>query len=1194
MKAIIFNSGLGKRMGEFTQTHHKSMAMLKNGETVFARQIRILSECGIREFIVTTGPFHEQLEETAAKFPELTFHFVRNPIYDKTNYIYSMYLARELFDDDVLMLHGDLVFNKKLVEKIIACPEENTGCVNQKLPQPEKDFKARIVDDQIREVSVKIFDGNCYAFQPLYKLSKKALAAWTRRVEQFIEKGTDGVYAENALNELLRDEVKIHAFSYEDDYVDEIDNLDDHARVTAAIRLFDFAEQEIVSGKDSFLSIPTLLEKCGAKKPMLVCDRSSFDFLFLKDYLDSLSWDFVRFDGFSPNPKYDEVKEGVELFRQENCDAILSIGGGSAIDTAKNIKMFAVLNPDEVYLKQELQYSSIPHIAIPTTAGTGSESTHFSVVYYNGEKQSVAQDCMLPDAVVLEPRLLETLPVYQKKSTLLDAMCQCIEAIWSVNTSDTCRKYAKAGLKLILANMDDYLEGKTAANEKIMLGANYGGRAINLSQTTAAHAMSYKITSLFGISHGHAVSLCIPYVWRYLLDHAEESTCPELLQEAFSILREVFRQGDDQLALQVFQKILKKFDLACPALENEQDMELLVKSVNPGRLKNSPVPMDETALQNLYQEIFHPIKVSVIVPVYNVEAYLAECLDSLVKQTLKEIEIVVVNDGATDNSQDIIDQYVKAYPDKIRAFIKENGGLSDARNYGVARARGEYIGFVDSDDFVDLDMFEQMYTKAQDVLADVVCCPITYLKGRVINRSFYKGTYKYFNKTAQSSPMLLRYANSLAPNKIYKRSFWQRHGFMFPRQWFEDSALIYNVMLVANRVDCVNIPFYYYRQGRTDAITTRVDTRIFDIFKSTDSIMSFYRAHGVFDSMYDEIRYLCVRHIIARVKLLTYSTDYELKKQFIDKVYAYLDENLPDWRECAFVKPQKSAGRRTRTVAMFWRHKKLFTMYSCSPAVFRRIAGGTYRMLKKARALPRKLHAKKNTEITNAKKRRAIQANGIPLMALVQKLLSELGIISFADFGTLLGLIREGHLLAHDLDSDMGVIINNEDDLARIKLKLERFGLTPWRQYVYGDKIVEESYRFNGIKVDLNYYRITDKESKTWLFYRAPGVTYSNNERNIVEMHYSPIKNFKRLYIQGYEITIPANAEQLLEEKYGKNWKIPDTGWIYWQSPAATRLEDIGYYYVYRHYKDPLQMPGWQESLKTEHVDFSSDLSDLF
>ena len=103
------------------------MALLKNGETVFARQLRILAACGIREFIVTTGPFHEQLEETARRFPELTFHFVRNPIYDKTNYIYSMYLARDPFDDDVLMLHGDLVFNQRLVSSLMASPEPNAA-----------------------------------------------------------------------------------------------------------------------------------------------------------------------------------------------------------------------------------------------------------------------------------------------------------------------------------------------------------------------------------------------------------------------------------------------------------------------------------------------------------------------------------------------------------------------------------------------------------------------------------------------------------------------------------------------------------------------------------------------------------------------------------------------------------------------------------------------------------------------------------------------------------------------------------------------------------------------------------------------------------------------------------------------------------------------------------------------------------
>ena len=119
MKAVIYNSGLGKRMGELTKNCHKSMVKLNNGETIFERQIRLLSECGIKNFLVTTGPFEEQLIEVSKKFSHLHFTFVRNPIYDKTNYIYSMYLARQYFDDDVITLHGDLVFNKKLIEDIL-------------------------------------------------------------------------------------------------------------------------------------------------------------------------------------------------------------------------------------------------------------------------------------------------------------------------------------------------------------------------------------------------------------------------------------------------------------------------------------------------------------------------------------------------------------------------------------------------------------------------------------------------------------------------------------------------------------------------------------------------------------------------------------------------------------------------------------------------------------------------------------------------------------------------------------------------------------------------------------------------------------------------------------------------------------------------------------------------------------------
>ena len=240
MKAIIFNSGLGNRMGDFTQHHHKSMARLLDGETIFHRQLRLLSGEGIRDFIVTTGPFEEQLKQEAADFPGLRFTFVRNDIYDRTNYIYSMYLAREFMDDDMVFLHGDLVFSRRLVHDMLADSRPDLATVNTQKPLPEKDFKGRIVDGRILEVSIHIFDENCYAFQPLYKLSRATVAAWIARVAEFIAKGENKCYAENALNELFPT-LNVQPFSYVGHYIDEIDNLDDYARVTKEILPFDEA-----------------------------------------------------------------------------------------------------------------------------------------------------------------------------------------------------------------------------------------------------------------------------------------------------------------------------------------------------------------------------------------------------------------------------------------------------------------------------------------------------------------------------------------------------------------------------------------------------------------------------------------------------------------------------------------------------------------------------------------------------------------------------------------------------------------------------------------------------------------------------------------------------------------------------------------------------------------------------------------
>lgn len=244
MKAIIFNSGYGNRMGEFTKNNHKSMAPLKNGETIFHRQIRILSEEGVKDFIITTGPFEDQLKAVAAEFPELNFTFVRNEIYLRTNYIYSMYLARKHIDDDMLFLHGDLVFSRKLVHDVLHCGEENTATVNFKKALPEKDFKGRVHDGKVLEVSIQIFDEDCYAFQPFYKLSKATASAWVGKVVEFIHDGQDKCYAENAMNEIFP-ALNVRAFDYDGYYIDEIDNLEDHARVTAEILPFDEADSKI-------------------------------------------------------------------------------------------------------------------------------------------------------------------------------------------------------------------------------------------------------------------------------------------------------------------------------------------------------------------------------------------------------------------------------------------------------------------------------------------------------------------------------------------------------------------------------------------------------------------------------------------------------------------------------------------------------------------------------------------------------------------------------------------------------------------------------------------------------------------------------------------------------------------------------------------------------------------------------------
>ena len=246
----------------------------------------------------------------------------------------------------------------------------------------------------------------------------------------------------------------------------------------------------------------------GFRKILLVCSNSIKNLSIWKYFLtlkDRVGIEVVVFHDFTPNPKYEEVVDGVKVFNENICDTIVAVGGGSAIDVAKCIKLFSNMDSKGNYLKQQISPNGIKLIAIPTTAGTGSESTRYAVIYYNGEKQSVTHDSCIPSAVVFNPYFLFSLPDYQKKATMLDALCHATESFWSVNSTKESIEFATQAITIILANYKGYFINEIQACKQMLMAANLAGKAINITQTTAGHAMSYKLTSLYGIAHGHAV-----------------------------------------------------------------------------------------------------------------------------------------------------------------------------------------------------------------------------------------------------------------------------------------------------------------------------------------------------------------------------------------------------------------------------------------------------------------------------------------------------------------------------------------------------------------------------------------------------------------------------------------------------------------------------------------------------------------
>lgn len=366
--------------------------------------------------------------------------------------------------------------------------------------------------------------------------------------------------------------------------------------------------QTIIGADDGYRALDEWLEQNGCKRLFLVCGQS---IVFQKDLVSHLAvleargMEIVRFSDFQPNPLYESVAKGVERFHRARCDTIMAAGGGSAMDVAKCVKLYSNLDPTVNYLEQDIVPNGIPFLAMPTTAGTGSEATRYAVIYYEGKKQSVTHESCIPGAVLFDPGCLRSLPLYQKKATMMDALCHAIESFWSVNSTPQSRDYSREAIRLVMANMDGCLQNSKEGNLQMLRAANTAGKAINIAQTTAGHAMCYKITSLFGCAHGHAAALCLRALFPWTLEHMDRCIDPRGQSFLEGVLGEIARAvGCDTppAAAEKLEALFRALELEVPSATQAQHEELRT-SVNPVRLKNHPIALDEAAIDELYHRI---------------------------------------------------------------------------------------------------------------------------------------------------------------------------------------------------------------------------------------------------------------------------------------------------------------------------------------------------------------------------------------------------------------------------------------------------------------------------------------------------------------------------------------------------------------------------------------------------------------
>ena len=361
--------------------------------------------------------------------------------------------------------------------------------------------------------------------------------------------------------------------------------------------------------KDKLFNIVTKLKP---SKILFVTANKSFIRLNIKSLIEPITNKYIskRFFGFDNNPKLTDVNKGIKVLKGFQPDIIISIGGGSVMDMSKLINILSQ-NPkykDLIRNNSNFKISKIPLIAIPTTSGTGSESTSFSVIYINNKKYSVSDMSMLPDYALIDTSLSSTMSKKLRASSAFDAFSQSIESYWSINSTKASKILSIQAIKLIHTNLIKSLNNDKSARTAMAKAANLSGQAINITKTTAPHALSYRISTKYGLQHGHAVALTLGkfFILNYPQNdiNISDRRGYKFVMSTMKSLFNALGVKSSKEASDYWYNLMKKtglepnINIACSLTKN--DLLGIIRGVDQFRLKNNPIKVTDKDMLGVF------------------------------------------------------------------------------------------------------------------------------------------------------------------------------------------------------------------------------------------------------------------------------------------------------------------------------------------------------------------------------------------------------------------------------------------------------------------------------------------------------------------------------------------------------------------------------------------------------------------